>query len=135
MDTRQASCAERLPAHLESRLEDFRSMVAWRDAWYRADGRTAEDRAEDAQRRIDEYPLAVTFAYSVRVDLSTGGPADFLVAEVSPEGDVLRITYHFQDWFDGASRSLGGPDFDAAEAYIRATIDLDSIASYVSAER
>lgn len=135
MTTRQATCAERLPDNLASRVEDFRSMVGWRDAWSRSDRRAAEYRYETAERRIQEYPLAVTVSYSVRVELSTGGPADYLVAEVDTDGGVRSIAYHFADWFDHAAVTLSGPDYDAARDYIAATIDLDSISAYVTADR
>lgn len=125
------TCEARLPAHLSSRVGDFRSMVGWADAWSRSDRRAAEDRYETAERRIAEYPLAVTVSYSVRVELSTGGPADYLVAEVDGDGDIRSISYHFADWFDHAARVLDGDDFRAAEAYIARTLDLSSLSAYI----
>lgn len=128
MTTKQETCEERLPAHLASRVEDFRSMVGWADAWSRSDH---SDRYETAEQRIMEYPLAVTVSYSVRVELSTGGPADYLVAEVDGDGEVRSISYHFADWFDHAARVLDGDDFRAAEAYIAHTLDLSSLSEYI----
>lgn len=130
-ETRQPTCEERLPSALAGRIEDFRSMVGWVDAWSRADGRAAQDRYEQADERLREYPLAVTVTYSVRVELSTGGPADYLVAEVDGDGCIRSIVYHFADWFDHAARVLDGDDFKAAEAYIERTIDTSSLSEYV----
>lgn len=132
MATRTDSCEARLPEHLASRLDDFRSMVGWLDAWAQTNHHGRQD---TAQERLDNYPLAVDVRYSVRVELSTGGPADYLVAEVDGDGEVRSIAYHFADWFDHAAKVLDGDDFTAAERYIARTLDLSSLSMYVSRDR
>lgn len=111
--TRQETCADRLPEHLASRLDDFRTMTA------REDPDEAPDDI-DEPGPLDEYALGASVKYALRVDLSTGGPADYLTATVDRDGTVERITYHFADWFDHAAQDLADADFDAAEAFIEA---------------
>lgn len=76
-----------------------------------------------AMERTGEYPLAVSTYRVHRIDLSTGGPADWLEVHVDPDSAMAsRIVYHFADWFDHAERVLEGPEFDAAERFVTALI-------------
>lgn len=145
---RQPTCAERIGEHLASRLENFGALV------YLASGRDPatdggltsterdsisqvaegegidlqapeDDRREEAQQRIYEGPLSVERKILIRVDLSTGGPADWFEVVIDPSDPnefdrVERITYHFADWFDHAETTLVGPEFDAAREYLEA---------------
>lgn len=82
---------------------------------------------EAAQERMYELPLGVSAQTVFRVELSTGGPADWL--EIVCTGDtpayeaggepyeIERIVYHFADWGDHAERTLSGVDFDIAERF------------------
>lgn len=84
---------------------------------------------EAADQRRDEYPLGVSAKTVFRIDLSTGGPGDWLEVECSgdtpnyePAGEgehyeVEAITYHFNDWFDHAERTLSGDDEKAAQEF------------------
>jgi hypothetical protein len=145
---RQATCEDRIRDHMESRLADFRAFESLSNVMGRdeltpddedAAGRvdieipddfgTGDDRLrEDAMERVAEYPLGMSAYTTFRVELSTGGPADWL--EVVCAGDtpryegggepyeVERIVYHFADWFDHAERQLDGPDLRAAEWFV-----------------
>jgi hypothetical protein len=128
MTTREATCEERLPAHLESRLEDFRSMTGWIKAWSETRN---HPRQEDAERRAQEYPLYldVKKVHKVTLELSTGGPADRIEFEVD-NGHIGDVVYIFQDWFDGARKTLFNEERDAALEYIRTQIDLDELDIY-----
>ena len=144
--TRQPTCEERLPAHREGRLADFRDLVALACGDDPAADTLGADRIEelgieaqldgdarreDAETRMLEYPLGVSAYTTFKVELSTGGPADWL--EVVCTGDtpkyeatrddgayyeVERIVYHFADWFDHAEDTLTGEDREAAEAFV-----------------
>ena len=129
MSNRQASCEERLPEHLEGRLEDMRSMTGWLDAWSKTNNSLRYDAAE---RRVSDYPLWVGIErkFKLKLELSTGGPADFITAEIE-DGRLEDVEYHFQDWFDGASRTLTGDDLATVEDYVRRLVDLDSPQMYV----
>lgn len=151
------SCEERIDAHKDGRIEDFRAMENLVCAYDQArlekvleDSTTRElyedikpdgfeeigggdfnELAENARQRIAEYPLGTSSYRVFRVDLSTGGPGDWLEAKCSgdtpryePAGDdgehyeVETITYHFNDWFDHAERVLVGLDFLAAREFM-----------------
>jgi hypothetical protein len=62
--------------------------------------------AEDASDRLAEYPLGLSVRRVMRVDLSTGGPGDWLEVELGDDNDVEDVTYHFNDWFDHAERRV-----------------------------
>ncbi len=121
--TTQPTCAERLPEQLAGRLADFRSMVGWLGAWSQTDH---HDRAATAETRAQEYPLAVEIrrTYTLRLELSTGGPADYITATVE-DGELRDAKYHFADWFDHAETILTGLELEAVTAYVRAIVDLD----------
>lgn len=114
------SAAERLPRNLTGRLADIRAMLDREDP----------DLGDDELPPLNEYGLGADVRYSIRVDLSTGGPADYITATVA-HGDVLSAEYHFADWFDHDSRSLTGPEFETVAEYLGYLFDLDSLAEYV----
>jgi hypothetical protein len=61
--------------------------------------------------------LAIDKRIKVQVELSTGGPADGFYITIDPEDRrIERIEYYFQDWWDGATRRLGGDEFDLVES-------------------
>ena len=80
---------------------------AWSDL---ADAGTWADQELEEARTEERYnyALAAEVRYVVRVDLSTGGPADWLEFHYSDQSDAEpdRVVYHFADWFDHASRVL-----------------------------
>lgn len=137
--TRQESCEERIGAHKDGRLADFHALMdvargnaedysvteletMGLDASSSA-GRTDDDALmEQAQERIWEYPLGVSAHTVHRVELSYGGPQDYLEAHVDEDGDIQRITYHFLDWFDGAVTTLSGDEFETAADFMRQII-------------
>lgn len=117
---RETTCAERLPEHLAGRLEDLRAILAREDY----------DEGDDELPPINEYGLGSEVRYSIRVELSTGGPADYVTAEVSA-GEVLSARYHFADWFDHAEKRLEGNELDTVRDWLAALFDLDSLSMYV----
>lgn len=154
--SRDRSCEERILEHLNSRVADFKALSALASVYSADDlsealedagtrsmyeeikptdfeeiGSDMGDLNEAARERMYEYPLGVSQQTVFRVDISTGGPGDWLEVvctgdtpryEVRPENgeyyEVERITYHFNDWFDHAERPLEGPDYDAALAFV-----------------
>lgn len=133
MTTRQATCEERLPEHLEGRLDDMRSMVGWANAWSQTRNHL---RGDAAQTRLDEYglDLEIEKVYKVRLLLSTGGPADWFETTIDSRGHIGDVVYVFQDWFDGARKVLFNDERQTALDYIGRLIDLDSIDIYAGNE-
>lgn len=147
MQTMDKTCEERIADHMSGRLADFLAIAELQDAdpmeahpdvseraKEMANEYGAGDLQEIADDILDSYPLAVSARTVFRVDLSTGGPADWLEVvcsgntpnyEPAGEGEhyeVERIVYHFADWFDHAERQLTGEDFDAAERFARSVV-------------
>jgi hypothetical protein len=151
MSARDRSCEERIGEHKETRLADFRDLTRMANVYddatrdelaedgtlRRAEERVGIDRkldpddlAETARELMQEYPLGVSAQTVFRVELSTGGPADWLEVICSgdtpnyePAGDgehyeVERIVYHFADWFDHAEVELRDDDLTAAEEFV-----------------
>jgi hypothetical protein len=108
--TRDGNCEERIAAHMEGREQDAAGLFAVTDGDSASfEGETMTD--EEAYERLWEWPLSVEVRRYVRIQLSTGGPGDWLDAEIDEDGEVIRVDYHFNDWFDHAERPVN--DFDA----------------------
>ena len=91
-NVRDLSCEERIDSQLANLEESCADIVK---IYYEG----------DEEGEWNNYPLAVTTRQETKIELSWGGPSDFL--SVIHEGaDILSVTYHFQDWFDGAKRDI-----------------------------
>ena len=115
MTDRQATCEERIAAQMTSREEDFARMFE--------QGQSDDDKErEEASDQLAEYPLGIETYTVARIELSTGGPADWLEVKLSRGKygyEVERVIYHFSDWFDHAERVVeeGSDLWRAAEYY------------------
>lgn len=96
----EPTCKERIANELKDRIKEIKRAL----------------KSDKKRQEWDDQILAVTKTITYKVELSWGGPADFFIVEVDPEGHhpIISITYHFQDWFDGAFRDLTGEDFELA---------------------
>jgi hypothetical protein len=107
------SCAARVEQHLNGRVGDLRTL--WER--YQSGNEAADDLGNLAEYGLSfDYVGPGTFddqreAY-FRYQLSWGGPSDEFRFFVNPDLSCHRIEYWFMDWFDGASRTLTGPDRD-----------------------
>lgn len=92
METKEKTCEERIDSQLANLEESCADIVK---IYYEGD--------EDGE--WNNYPLSVDTYKMTRIQLSWGGPSDFL--DVKHDGTIiLAVTYHFQDWFDGAVRDV-----------------------------
>ena len=92
--TKEATCEQRIDSHLEALEADITEVLS---AYYEGE--------EDGFEAWNNYPLAVSTRTITKIELSWGGPSDFL--KVEHEGaKIYAVTYHFQDWFDGATRTV-----------------------------
>lgn len=75
-----------------------------------------------------EFPLGISKQTVFKIELSTGGPADFIRAYVNDEGFIDRVTYHYQDWFDGAEMEVDENShmWEFAEILLSASTELSS---------
>ncbi|NDB56884.1 hypothetical protein EB001_00295 [bacterium] len=80
------------------------------------------------EESLMEFPLGFTIHKVVKIELSTGGPADYLEVFIDPEytDTVVRIVYHFADWFDHAEMEVSENDplWEFAEYYCEGILDL-----------
>jgi hypothetical protein len=96
-DRRNNTCEARIDEELESRLESLRETFAKVDS---------DSDQDEGYQELDELPLSVETIRSVRIVLSTGGPHDEFVFTLDSDGEIVRTEYVFQDWFDGARRTV-----------------------------
>ena len=125
---KQATCEERIGAHLESRMDGLREAINGLNTCEDCGHEWAEDdpiecpecgsddiqEAEHMGHTWEQYEQGIlafekTELYTVL--LSTGGPHDEIRLYVRDK-EIIRAEYRFQDWFDGATRPITGPDFD-----------------------
>lgn len=78
------------------------------------------------EESLYELPLGMTKHTVFKIELSTGGPADFIKAYVDGEGIIDRVTYHYQDWFDGAEMEVDENShmWEFVEIYLSAHTEL-----------
>lgn len=101
MGNREESCEARIAAELATREETARKLLAAQAGDY------DEDEDEYNEESIYEFGLGISRRVEIRFDMSTGGPGDWLMILVDPEGWMVEgVTYHFSDWFDHAERRV-----------------------------
>lgn len=110
-ETRQKSCEERISHELDGRLTDMRK-------WLKAYERACQLNAGGAiEQQRNEEPIGYS-KYTVHsIEFSSGGPQDYFDVW-EQDGEIVHISYHFLDWFDGAVRWLEGDEFAVAEKYL-----------------
>lgn len=143
--TAQPTCAERIDDMLKQTLDDFRSKIkvynyAAGGIGYEEYGEPTDEDIEEVVNELgatldkykddpsleetaiqawDETPIGISVSRVVKIELSWGGPADFFEVEIDESGRIDgRITYHFQDWFDGAKKDLEGADYELAKDFL-----------------
>lgn len=94
------SCDDRILAELASREASIASLQELASS-------ENQDVSEEAYEELANFALEVSTTITLKVLISTGGPADYLTADID-KGKygyerVSNITYHFADWFDHAS--------------------------------
>jgi hypothetical protein len=71
---------------------------------------------------IDEFHLGFSKITVVKIELSTGGPADFIEVFLDEDGFINKAIYHYQDWFDGAQMEV--QDDDPMMEYVSRFIEM-----------
>jgi hypothetical protein len=98
--------------------EHYESDVTFDDAYTELADRLRDELQDEGTEHIDESVLGVGTRVVMRIELSTGGPGDWVEAELD-DREVQDVTYHFNDWFDHAERrvSQGSALWSLAEYY------------------
>lgn len=112
METKQATCAERITEEMKDREEYLQGLY---------------DKAEESEyygdeESIYELALSVDTKKMTTVCLSWGGPADYLDILWTERDGIFTVTYRFEDWFDSAERRVeeGSALWQYAEMIIEA---------------
>jgi len=122
MTTADVKCEAKVDTKLKDRLELLNDFM-------RADNGEMEEKELDEFRnnhgKFNEFGLSFDWVYPdtfddqkegfFRYQLSWGGPSDEFRFCVNPDLSIHRIEYWYMDWFDGASRTLAGKDFELLE--------------------
>lgn len=66
--------------------------------------------SEYNETSIDEFHLGYSKSTIIKIELSTGGPADFIEVYLDEDGLINKAIYHYQDWFDGAEMEVKDDD-------------------------
>ena len=92
METKQATCAERIAEELKDREEYLQGLF---------------DKADESDyEEINELALSVDTKKTTTICLSWGGPADYLDVVWTEKEGIYEVTYRFEDWFDTAERKV-----------------------------
>lgn len=114
------TCAERIADQLTSRADSVASLYDVIDGNATTDENGYTLEADEAEEALYEMPLSVELIRHVKILLGTGGPADWLDAEIDADGEIRTLEYHFADWFDHASVYVDNhsPLWRFAEAFV-----------------
>lgn len=99
MTTEDPSCADRIDKQMESRENDLEEIY---------DQIESEDIevTEEGWTNYHSLPLEIVEYRVVKILLSTGGPADWIEVTLDNDDEIVRMSYHFSDWFDHAEKSV-----------------------------
>lgn len=98
----QQTCSQRILGAFNSRNEYLEKVME------AISNEEPYDGYEDASDALNEFPLAISVEQitQIKIELSWGGPADYIVVDVYDDGDIKSAKYHFADWFDHADYSI-----------------------------
>lgn len=96
------SCSDRIQKHFDSRneyLEEVSEAMANGESY---------DGYEDAVDAWNEFPMAISAEKitQIKIELSWGGPSDYIMVDVYDDGEIKSAEYHFADWFDHAKMNI-----------------------------
>lgn len=94
------ACKDRIKDNMAQKEEYLKDLTQRQQLAYEDDDFETE---ESCQSERDEFPLDIEELKTIKILLSTGGPADYLIAtgkrdEITP----ATVEYHFADWYDHA---------------------------------
>lgn len=110
MSADKRSCQELVSDRMASRNADLAELMAKANS-------EDEQTSEEAYDELNNFGLGMSTYILVKIELSTGGPADWIEAKCELAGNnaprdgaiecaPLSMTYHYADWFDHAEREI-----------------------------
>lgn len=110
------TCKELIEERLADREEYMNGLLDAIDSDEEFDGYS------DPMDAMYDYALGYDKVLVVNIQISAGGPADWLEVFVAPEKnpEILKIKYHYSDWFDHAEMTVDSdsPFYRYAETMI-----------------
>ena len=100
METKQKTCAELIGQELADREAELARLYAVIDS---GDGMDKED---EAYNEINEMAYGIEVKKVFKVIWSGGGPADWIEITTDGNGDIEKVEYIYQDWYDGARKQV-----------------------------
>lgn len=100
MSEKQKTCAELVDSKMRDRsayLDELNEVLG--------NDESTEEAVEEALDELNNFALEISSYKVIKILLSTGGPADWLELKVD-NGEVMGLTYHYQDWFDHAETKV-----------------------------
>jgi hypothetical protein len=111
--SKQLSCQERIE-------EEYRRTDDYIELMFKVlDNDRLDEDDEDDKKLLDlieedgidegtihEYAAGTSMEKLLTIVLSGGGPSSHIEAIIDEDGYVKSATYHFLDWFDGATRKI-----------------------------
>lgn len=88
-----------------SRSEQYDELFKGYDEAWDAEG-TADDDREEWDTKIDQSILAVDQYRGFRVQISFGGPSEWLDCRVDEDGDLVSVTFHAAWWSTPTDREV-----------------------------
>lgn len=107
------TCADLIAGELKDREEQLRELYA-----------LADNGDDNAREEIYEISYGIDRLEVIKVIWSGGGPADHLEITTSG-GDIVKVEYIYQDWYDGARLTVD----ESSPAYRYAEEILEMMAS------
>jgi hypothetical protein len=105
-EAKKRTCEDRIDTELQDRIHEFKQALES----YDENGKiTLEDgqEYEDLIDYLNSVALCLEKTEVYRLELSYGGPQDYIEFQYDPEAkSLVGITYHFLDWYDGAERKI-----------------------------
>jgi hypothetical protein len=105
------SCADLIAGELKDREEQLEELYA-----------LADDGDDNAREQIYEMAYGIDRREIVRIVWSGGGPADYLEITHN-DGEILKVEYLYQDWYDGAR--LDVEEGSAAYRYAEEILEIE----------
>jgi hypothetical protein len=114
-------CADIIPEDIRQ-TEDYLSPML-----EVVNGQASDDEREEAIQMLDEFAIGQEELKVLRLTLSYGGPSSWIDIMYN-NGEIDRIAYHYQDWFDGAVKLIGkdSPIWQYAEQQLETHILLST---------
>jgi hypothetical protein len=110
---REKRCADLIAGELADREQQLEQLYT-----------LADDGDDSAREQICEMAYGIDRREILRIVWSGGGPADYLEITHSG-GDILRVEYLYQDWYDGAR--LDVLEESAAYRYAQEILELEMV--------